>query len=137
MLRGTLDKDGYRKVKLTNDIGSKAKFVHRLVAISFLDNLENKRTVNHLDGDKLNNTLENLEWATDQENVSHAFKHGLSSNKGVKNSSAKLTEKEVIEIKKLRGLEPHSLVAKRYNISKGHVSNIQRGYNWKDFNVTT
>lgn len=54
--------------------------LHRLLAITFIPNPEQKRTVNHIDGNKLNNTLENLEWATYAENSQHALDTGLRVN---------------------------------------------------------
>lgn len=69
---------GYVAVTLIN-LNSKKKqiTVHRLVAQHFIDNPENKRCVNHIDGNKRNNRVDNLEWATDSENAQHAFKTGL------------------------------------------------------------
>lgn len=64
---------GYSKVK----INLKNEFVHRLVAIAYLDNPENKETVNHIDGDKSNNHISNLEWCTRSENTQHAYDIGL------------------------------------------------------------
>jgi hypothetical protein len=65
---------------LVTGIGNKKQqFIHRLVAIAFLDNLDNKPIVNHKDGDKKNNKLSNLEWVTSQENCQHAHALKLHS----------------------------------------------------------
>lgn len=65
---------GYHQVGIMR----KSHYVHRLVAIAFLDNPLNKETVNHIDGNKSNNNLNNLEWATRKENSIHAFTKGLN-----------------------------------------------------------
>ena len=81
-LKPCLDKSiGYFVVNLYDTKGRPhRKFLHRLIAEAFIPNPENKRTVNHIDGNKSNNELSNLEWATDGENMLHAFSHGLCEN---------------------------------------------------------
>lgn len=69
---------GYHKVHLYKEGQCKILTIHRLVAAAFLPNPENKREVNHIDGDKTNNRVSNLEWSTRSENVSHAFRNGLA-----------------------------------------------------------
>lgn len=74
---------GYLKVWLTNNGKVKSHFVHRLVAKTFIPNPKNKKTVNHIDNNKKNNNVDNLEWATQSENSKHYFKHyGTVWNKG-------------------------------------------------------
>lgn len=68
---------GYKVVSLTVFGESKSFLVHRLVAITFLDNPLNKKQVNHIDGNKLNNCVDNLEWVTPSENIQHAYDSGL------------------------------------------------------------
>lgn len=65
--------DGYLHVQLTDKGKTKDFLVHRLVAITHILNPENKKTVNHKNGDKHDNRLENLEWMTTSENVQHSY----------------------------------------------------------------
>lgn len=70
--------NNYYIVTLVDDLGRRAnKSIHRLMCTTFLPNPENKAHVNHKDGNKLNNALSNLEWATEQENAQHAADTGL------------------------------------------------------------
>lgn len=69
--------NGYYHVDIQEFGISKKVALHRLLAIAFIPNPDNKRTVNHIDGNKLNNCLSNLEWATDSENVKHAYDNDL------------------------------------------------------------
>lgn len=82
ILKQTLDRStGYMVVNVEDDSGARrVKGVHVLIATAFLPNPENKRIVNHIDTNKTNNFLYNLEWCTDSENMLHAFKNGLCEN---------------------------------------------------------
>lgn len=75
-----INRAGYYTVRLhrSHDKGS-TQTVHRLLATTFIDNPENKCCVNHIDGNKLNNSLENLEWNTHSENCKHAYQLGLTN----------------------------------------------------------
>ena len=77
--------DGYRRVSLHTGNASERKsvLVHRIVAIARLPNPENKRCVNHKDGNKPNFDVDNLEWVTDSENAKHAYYNGLLSKAGL------------------------------------------------------
>ena len=70
-------RNGYLSVDLYADGERKTKRVHRLVAEAFIPNLNNKSEVNHKDGNKLNNNVDNLEWVTTKENIRHAWANGL------------------------------------------------------------
>jgi len=77
ILKQRKDYKGYMRVDLDN---KKMLAVHRLVAKAFIPNLEGKPQVNHIDGDKINNNVENLEWCTNQENQLHAVRMGLNDH---------------------------------------------------------
>lgn len=76
-----INEDGYKKCTLRmDDQKRKTFFVHRLVANTFLDNPENFLEINHKDGNKTNNNLDNLEWCTHSQNIKHAWYTGLIKN---------------------------------------------------------
>jgi len=77
VLKQTPNRLGYQTVCLVDKPKNKLKTVHSLVASAFLNNKLNKPQVNHKDGNKLNNNLQNLEWVTSSENIIHAFKFGF------------------------------------------------------------
>ena len=73
-------KHGYRQVILAKEYKVKYKSVHRLVAEAFIPNPCNKPQINHIDGNKLNNNVSNLEWCTQKENQEHAYRIGLQKS---------------------------------------------------------
>lgn len=89
---------GYLYSNLCNGIKQTPKKIHRLVADAFIPNPENKRNINHIDGNKSNNNLENLEWATHSENLIHAYKLGLHKPKK-RNFGDNPRSKKIIDIK--------------------------------------
>lgn len=92
-------KGGYLIVQLNLDGVKKPHLVHRLVATKYLPNPDNLPQVNHKDGDKLNNSVENLEWCTQSENMKHSFR---MSGRTTGRSNAALTDQQVLELCELR-----------------------------------
>lgn len=93
-----INNDGYVEVRLSKEGNTKTNFVHILLANAFIPNPKIKAEVNHINGIKTDNRIENLEWVTRSENMRHAYKHGLC-----KNATAKVidicTGKEYASIK--------------------------------------
>ena len=123
--------NGYLAVDLFHSTVKERVSVHRMVAIAFIPNPENKPFVNHIDGNKQNNCVSNLEWCTPSENSRHALETGLSL-KGEDKSTSKLTTKDVLEIQAAfeEGIKDFVL-AEKYNVSSGVISAIRLGRSWK------
>ena len=95
-------KDNYQRITLMKE-GVKMRYqAHRLVALAFIPNPENKPFINHIDGNKSNNKASNLEWCTAKENTKHAEIMGLRTHKNtILRKDSKLTREEAFTIKEL------------------------------------
>ncbi len=122
---------GYYMVTFSVKNKSNPKRVHRIIANAFIENNDKKPDINHIDGNKLNNNIENLEWVTHKENMTHAFGTGLVDNLGSKNGMAKLNEVQVIEIKQLlkKGLSQYKIAA-IFNVSRSTILMIKLEKRW-------
>lgn len=129
ILSQTTHRQGYKEIKLSKNGTCKSFLVHRLVAEAFIPNPFYKETVNHKDGNKSNNNVQNLEWATIGENIRHAYKTGLNvvtekallrMTEGYKinRSMVPLIRKEYAE-----GAKQYVL-AQKYNVSRAQICRI-------------
>ena len=99
-------------------------YLHRLVAEAFLGINPEKREVNHIDGDKTNNNLSNLEWVTHSENHRHAVRAGISG-------AAVLTTDNVREIRKsLQDGDTFKAIAQRHGVTASAINHIKSGRSW-------
>ena len=132
-LKPYINNNGYKSVTITNGIKYKNCRIHKLVALTFIPNPENKPWINHKDGNKLNNHVSNLEWCTPKENVIHALQTGLSIKHGIYSGTAVLTDEKVIEIhnflkNKIHSIEELSII---YNTSITNIRSIAKVESWK------
>lgn len=127
----SLNHDGYVKVRLIYNGRDETCRVHRLVAEAFIPNPENKETVNHIDGNKQNNNVENLEWADRREQMLHAYKNNL---KLPVHTNRKLTDEQAEAIRKeyKRQSKEYGTVAlaKKYGVSNSAIGMIVRGIHY-------
>ena len=131
ILSPQLDKDGYQKVQMMSTDGKRHRYsVHRLIMENFnpVENMENMQ-VNHIDGNKTNNKLENLEWCNCKQNIQHAIENNLRAKI---NGSAKLTEEQVKEIyfRAIKG-ESCSSLGKDYGVCEDTIRRIRDKKMWK------
>ena len=127
ILRTQVCTKGYSQVSLTKAGLTKIFLVHRLVAVAFLPRAINKPDINHKNGDKRDNRLENLEWVSNQENMDHAKAHGLILS-GDRLPQARLTQKQAKRIKhSLKAGVSTRMLANRFGVSLGVIRGIKRG----------
>lgn len=135
--RGSLQ-NGYRCFTMYIDgVVQGLSRVHRLVAEMFLENPEGKSQVNHKDGIKDNNCINNLEWATPSENIIHAYATGLML-KGSGRPAAMLTEEDIPEIVYYISIgHKDSEIAAIYGVSRQTINAIRIGDNWKQLGINS
>jgi hypothetical protein len=145
VLRPATDKKGYLRVALVKNGKLHTLKVHRIVASAFIYNPENKPQVNHKNGNKKDNSVQNLEWCTQKENAIHAVKNGLwdmkiagwnkgiTTIKGSQIGTSLLKEFQVIEIRNKFKPRKYTrkMLAKEYNVTEACIADIVRGKSWK------
>ena len=146
ILKQAINSNGYPCVTIKYLDGSqKVVPTHRLVAMTFIPNPDNKPQINHIDGNKRNNNLHNLEWCSPSENLKHAFRLGL--NKGYAPWRGKYGKEHFASIpvimcdlngNEICEFESMSLAAAAIGKSSGHISqcihgkrSVAYGYTWK------
>ena len=134
-LKQRTHRDGYMLLVLCVGCKGRSFQVHRLVATAFIANRKNKEQVNHKNGIKSDNRLENLEWATRSENTIHAYNTGLISwarRDTSKCGNFKIGESEARDIKFNcgKGMLDRKHFAEKYNISVSAVGHIVTGRRW-------
>jgi hypothetical protein len=139
IMKPAFDGCGYLRTMLK---GNDGKFntikVHRIIAQTFISNPENKPQINHKNGIRHDNRVENLEWCTASENLKHSYKIGLSDARGEKNPCATLTDKQVLEIranytfgKNCKNGETKKQIAERYGTTFEVIKRLVQNKTWK------
>lgn len=130
LIKPTIGTNGYMKVSFRCNGKRYTRNIHRLLAQTFIENKENLPCVNHIDGNKLNNSLLNLEWVSYSKNIQHAYDNGLTkAAKG--ESKSMLTNKDVLNIVKMKtNGGTLRAIAKEFGISASTVSGIVLGRTW-------
>lgn len=122
---------GYLRVALTSNYNSETKKVHRLVAEAFIGPIPDLYTINHKDGNKTNNHVDNLEIVTRSENLLHLYRVLGRNNRGENNPKSKLTLAQVAEIREaLSSGARGSDLARMFGVTKYTISDIKRGESW-------
>lgn len=124
-----LKKNGYLQIDLR--LGDKKRkwfLVHRLVAIAFIKNPKGLKTVDHINNNKQDNRVENLQWLTNKDNTNKAVKDGLCSNEEA-HYKAKLTKEQIISIR--QDSDFHWKIAEKYKVARSTITAIKNKQTWK------
>lgn len=121
------DKNGYLLITIQN----KTYKVHRIITETFIPNPNSLPQVNHKNGIKSDNNVSNLEWCTSKQNILHSIKMGFTANQKTNHYSAKLTEKQVKEIRQLKGKMKQKEIALLYGVNRSAIYNILSNKKWK------
>lgn len=120
--------NGYARYTLCHNGRTKRFLAHRLVAMLYVSNPDNKPEVNHKDGNKLNNVVENLEWVTRSENEYHSYEIlGKQVPKGVRRWNARFTDEDITAIREYAKTATHQATADAFKCSRQYVSDLVSG----------
>jgi hypothetical protein len=124
-------KNGYKFVALSKNGKPRHHYIHRLVLTAFVGPPKSKKECRHLDGNRRNNNVSNLEWGTRKQNMADAIEHGRTT-RGEKNARSKLKKEEVWLIRKILKAKVASqyFVAKMFKTSQANISMIGTRTNW-------
>ena len=127
-----LSPNGYLKLNVWAKGKVRSRPVHRLIAEAFIPNPENKPEVNHKNGNKTDNSVENLEWCTHSENIQHSVNDIKTFPLGEQRKESVLTDEKVKRIRRLKllGFKQKS-IARVFNVSIATVHKIIKGKTWK------
>ena len=121
----------YLKVVLFKKGKGKQYLIHRLISEYFIPNPSNKPCINHINGDGLDNRLDNLEWVTHKENINHAWDNNMCFKKyGFENPACKISDLSVLTIrewKKLCPKTPNRIIGSYFGISRQHCDDLIKG----------
>ncbi len=126
-LRYSLCGSGYRIVHLYRNKKRYTKMIHRLVAETYLDDINEQ--VNHKDGNKLNNNLDNLEWVSASENMAHAVRTGLRRKPPIKR---KLSDEQALTVLTFNNMSMDKDFAKLYDVDKSSICNVRNRKSYRD-----
>lgn len=124
---------GHSHITLSKNQKIKGFFVHRLVSAAFLGPIPDGLQVNHKDGIKTNNSIDNLEYVTAKENHAHGRRTGLNKNFGSNHYNSKLTENDVFNIKKeyIPRKVSAPFLANKYGVARTTILAIIHGHSWR------
>jgi len=128
----SINHKGYLECSLHKDGIRKKHMSHRLVAMSFIPNPENKPEVNHKKGVKKDNRPTELEWVTAKENSQHSIETGLQNCKGENSSKAKITNEQARDIKFSKSSTKEMM--SKYKVSNATIYKIRNNKVWKHIN---
>lgn len=127
-----IDETGYYRVNIIYELNGKLQKyarLHRLLALTYLPSVENKPHINHIDGNKLNNSISNLEWCTPKENTQHAISTGLAPQEYKKDARPyrrKLTNEQIVTIQQSDSTITNISLATLFNVSETTVANYRK-----------
>ena len=130
VLKQKTTKSGYKSVCLYLASGKKMKYIHRLVGLEFIDNPKNMPEINHINGIKSDNRVENLEWCSSSENQKHAFDTGLQKGTVLRGwdhgkYKGEIIAKSIVDAKEI--IIRSVADSKKHGFNPGHVSSCLTG----------